>query len=78
MTPLLQSRLRLDSFNWLHQINSAYAAHMNSVLIIEDDERITELLEIHLRELDCRTTTVGNRAEGLRLAMREAVRLQVS
>ncbi len=41
---------------------------MNSVLIIEDDERITELLEIHLRDLDCRTTTVGDGKEGLRMA----------
>ena len=50
---------------------------MNTVLIIEDDERITELLEIHLHDLDCRTTTVRNGREGLERAMEHAYDLIV-
>jgi DNA-binding response OmpR family regulator len=44
---------------------------MKKVLIIEDDPRIVELLEIHLSDLGCQTRKAGNGREGLELALKE-------
>jgi len=43
---------------------------MKKVLIIEDDPPIIELLEIHLKDLSCGTTSARNGKEGLDLALR--------
>ena len=40
-----------------------------SVLVIEDDLDIVELLRIHLADLDCRVVTTGDGREGLRLGL---------
>lgn len=50
-------------------MNMVPATNMKNVLIIEDDDSITELLEIHLHDLDCTTTTVGNGSEGFDTAL---------
>lgn len=42
-----------------------------SVLIIEDDANIVELLTIHLHDLGCRTLSSGDGQEGLALAKEE-------
>lgn len=42
---------------------------MKKVLVIEDDKSIVDLLEIHLKDLNCEVTTVLNGAEGLKLAL---------
>lgn len=41
---------------------------MKKVLIIEDDRRISDLLEIHLKDLECVTTTVADGEKGLETA----------
>ena len=41
---------------------------MKNVLIIEDDRNISELLEIHLRDLDCKVTKAFDGEKGLNLA----------
>lgn len=42
---------------------------MREVLIIEDDKEISGLLEIHLADLDCKTTSVHNGKTGLDYAL---------
>jgi two-component system, OmpR family, alkaline phosphatase synthesis response regulator PhoP len=42
---------------------------VKKVLVIEDDKSIVDLLEIHLKDLNCEVTTVLNGAEGLKLAL---------
>jgi DNA-binding response OmpR family regulator len=42
---------------------------MHNVLIIEDDSNIVELLTIHLKDLNCEITAVGNGIDGLNFAM---------
>ncbi|HEV3325103.1 MAG TPA: response regulator transcription factor [Puia sp.] len=44
---------------------------MKKVLIIEDDPQLVELLEIHLSDLTCRTTSARNGNLGLDLALKE-------
>jgi len=41
---------------------------MKKVLVIEDDKSIADLLEIHLRDLNCNVTTVFDGSEGLKTA----------
>ena len=38
---------------------------MKNVLIIEDDKEISDLLEIHLKDIDCRITKEYNGLTGL-------------
>jgi DNA-binding response OmpR family regulator len=42
---------------------------MRNVLIIEDDKSIADLLEIHLSDLQCKTTTIYDGKEGLNRAL---------
>jgi two-component system alkaline phosphatase synthesis response regulator PhoP len=42
---------------------------LKKVLVIEDDKSIVDLLEIHLKDLNCDVTTVLDGAEGLKLAL---------
>jgi len=42
---------------------------MKNVLVIEDDKSIADLLEIHLTDLQCETTTVYDGEEGLNKAL---------
>jgi two-component system alkaline phosphatase synthesis response regulator PhoP len=42
---------------------------MKKVLIIEDDPKIVELLDIHLKDLDCQIETAYEGHEGLRKAL---------
>lgn len=42
---------------------------MKNVLIVEDDRNICELVEIHLRDLDCKVTTAQDGRQGLELAL---------
>lgn len=44
---------------------------MRSVLIVEDDQDIVALLEIHLKDLDCKLTKAYEGHEGMRLALQE-------
>ncbi len=41
---------------------------MKKVLVIEDDKSIVDLLEIHLKDLNCEVTTVQDGSEGLKTA----------
>jgi two-component system alkaline phosphatase synthesis response regulator PhoP len=41
---------------------------MKNVLIIEDDQNIADLLEIHLHDLDCKVMKASDGEKGLRLA----------
>jgi DNA-binding response OmpR family regulator len=41
---------------------------LTKVLVIEDDKSIADLLEIHLKDLNCEVTTVMDGGEGLRIA----------
>jgi two-component system alkaline phosphatase synthesis response regulator PhoP len=50
---------------------------MKKVLIIEDDPRIVELLEIHLTDLSCRTTKARSGNLGLDLALNETFDLVI-
>jgi len=45
---------------------------MKRVLVIEDDLHIQELLNIHLMDLDCEVTKVGNGIEGYSLLCKES------
>lgn len=45
------------------------AGMMKNILIVEDDEDIVRLLEIHLKDIYCNTTTFNNGEEGLRNAL---------
>ena len=47
------------------------ATEMKKVLVIEDDLEIVNLLEIHLRDLDCEVTKAHDGVTGLRLALDE-------
>jgi DNA-binding response OmpR family regulator len=42
---------------------------MRNVLIIEDDKSIADLLEIHLKDLECKTTAIYNGNDGLSKAL---------
>ncbi len=42
---------------------------MKKVLVVEDDHDIVELLDIHLRDLDCQTENAFDGREGLHLAL---------
>lgn len=44
---------------------------MKRVLLVEDDQNIKELLEIHLSDLGCKLTTRMNGTEGLKIALTE-------
>ncbi len=50
---------------------------MKRVLLIEDDQHIKELLEIHLNDLDCKLTVRMNGNEGLKVALTEQFDLMV-
>ena len=41
---------------------------MKKVLVIEDDKSIADLLEIHLKDLNCEVTTIMDGEEGLKSA----------
>ncbi len=41
---------------------------MKKVLVIEDDKSIADLLEIHLKDLNCEVTTIQDGEEGLKSA----------
>ena len=41
---------------------------MKKVLVIEDDKSIADLLEIHLKDLNCEVTTIMDGSEGLKTA----------
>jgi DNA-binding response OmpR family regulator len=41
---------------------------MKKVLVIEDDKSIADLLEIHLKDLNCNVTTIFDGSEGLKTA----------
>jgi DNA-binding response OmpR family regulator len=43
---------------------------MKNVLIIEDDRNICELLEIHLKDLNCKVTTIHDGQRGLEAAIK--------
>ena len=45
---------------------------MKKVLVIEDDKSIVDLLEIHLKDLNCEVTTILDGTEGLRFATTES------
>jgi len=42
---------------------------MKKILLIEDDERIVELVDIHLKDIFCESTKAFNGEEGLRYAL---------
>lgn len=44
---------------------------MKKVLVIEDDKSIADLLEIHLKDLNCEVTTKMDGSEGLKTAISE-------
>lgn len=44
---------------------------MQKVLLIEDDADIVELLQIHLRDLDCEVTALGNGLHGWAMAQQQ-------
>ena len=50
---------------------------MKKVLVIEDDKSIADLLEIHLKDLNCNVTTILDGSEGLLKATSEAFDLIV-
>ncbi len=50
---------------------------MKRVLLIEDDQNIKDLLEIHLNDLDCRLTVRMNGTEGLKVALTERFDLMI-
>lgn len=50
---------------------------MNKVLIIEDDVRIIELLEIHLSDLSCQVTSVRNGRDGFELILKNTFDLLI-
>ncbi len=47
---------------------------MKKVLVIEDDKSIADLLEIHLKDLNCNVTTILDGDEGLKTATSESFR----
>lgn len=50
---------------------------MKKVLVIEDDKSIADLLEIHLKDLNCEVTTKMDGSEGLKTATTDAFDLIV-
>ena len=50
---------------------------MKKVLVIEDDKSIADLLEIHLKDLNCNVTTVLDGRDGLKIATSESFDLIV-
>lgn len=50
---------------------------MKNVLIIEDDKDITELLEIHLKDLNCKVTKAHDGERGLQAAQKQRFDLVV-
>src|SRR5258708_33995859 len=50
---------------------------MNKVMIMEDDLRIIELLEIHLADLSCQVTSTRNGGDGLELVMKKTFDLLI-
>jgi len=52
-------------------------AHMKNVLIIEDEREIADLLEIHLKDLDCRVSKASDGQKGLQSAQRNQYDLVV-
>jgi DNA-binding response OmpR family regulator len=50
---------------------------MKKVLVIEDDKSIADLLEIHLKDLNCNVTTVLDGRDGLKTATSESFDLIV-
>lgn len=50
---------------------------MKKVLVIEDDKSIADLLEIHLKDLNCNVTTILDGNEGLKTATSESFDLIV-
>jgi len=50
---------------------------MKKVLVIEDDKSIADLLEIHLKDLNCDVTTIADGNEGLKSATSESFDLIV-
>ncbi len=45
---------------------------MKNILMIEDDVNISELVDIHLKDIHCTSTRVGNGAQGLQQAMEKS------
>ena len=43
----------------------------NKVLIVEDDESISELISIHLKDLNCEVTSENNGLNGLNTALED-------
>jgi DNA-binding response OmpR family regulator len=50
---------------------------MKKVLVIEDDKSIADLLEIHLKDLNCNVTSVLNGSDGLKTATSDSFDLIV-
>lgn len=50
---------------------------MKKVLLVEDDRDIVNLLEIHLRDMDCQLTKAYNGPDGLQLALENSFDLVV-
>ena len=48
---------------------SAITIMMKKILLIEDDEQILELVDIHLKDLFCESTKTNRGEDGLRLAL---------
>ncbi|MGI9541634.1 MAG: response regulator, partial [Cyclobacteriaceae bacterium] len=44
---------------------------MKKVLLVEDDQNIVELLEIHLKDLECELITATNGLDGLDLGLKQ-------
>jgi DNA-binding response OmpR family regulator len=44
---------------------------MKKILLIEDDEQIVELMDIHLKDIFCQSTVGFPRERGLHLALAE-------
>src|SRR5512144_1729574 len=49
--------------------HSAITIMMKKILLIEDDERILELVDIHLKDLFCESTKANRGEDGLRHAL---------
>jgi DNA-binding response OmpR family regulator len=50
---------------------------MKNVLLIEDDESIVDLLKIHLKDLNCKVTSILDGSDGLKKALSETFDLIV-
>lgn len=47
------------------------ASKMKNILMIEDDENISELVDIHLKDIHCTTTRVNNGEDGINYALKK-------